>query len=93
MNKWMVRVGTERYGIGSETVMNGAPIPLDEQDLLGLKMELMFGNTLRKYWEDRDFPTLKQHAQDHIDLEIRSIDHLIRVVRRGKSDVFYTASW
>lgn len=92
-NNWILGIGAERHGINAESVLNGAHIPLDEQDLLGLKVELLFGTTLRKYWEDRDDPALKLSAQDHVDAEIQAIDHLIRVVRRGKSEVFYTASW
>lgn len=92
-NNWILGIGAERHGIDAESVLNGAHIPLDEQDLLGLKVELLFGTTLRKYWEYRDDPALKLSAQDHVDAEIKAIDHLIRVVRRGKSEVFYTASW
>jgi hypothetical protein len=95
MNRWMLGIGKERHGIDSEAVMNGTPIPLDEQDLLGLKVELMFGSTLREYWENY-YSTLHYSTgdvQSAVDSEVRAIDHLIRVVRRGKSDVFYIASW
>jgi hypothetical protein len=94
MNRWMLNIGKERHGIDAEAVMNGTPIPLDEQDLFGLKVELMFGSTLREYWENgRLASTSTVDVQSAVDSEVRAIDHLIRVVRRGKSDVFYTASW
>jgi hypothetical protein len=95
MNRWMLDIGKERHGIDAEAVMNGTPIPLDEQDLLGLKVEMAFGSMFQKYWENY-YSTLHYPTGDvqfAVDSEVRAIDHLIRVVRRGKSEVLYTASW
>jgi UDP-2,3-diacylglucosamine pyrophosphatase LpxH len=44
---------------------------------------MVFGDVFKTYWASTAM----------VDIDAQIIDHLIRVVRRGKSIVFYTSSW
>jgi hypothetical protein len=85
LNMWMLTRALDRYHITPSEVLSGREIRLDEEDLLALKLEMMFGDMFKTYWGGG--------AQRLVDIDARIIDHIIRVVRRGKSIVFYTSSW
>lgn len=85
LNTWMLTRALDRYHIAPSEVFSGREIRLDEEDLLALKLEMVFGDMFKTYWAF--------DAQRLADIDAQIIDHLIRVVRRGKSIVFYTSSW
>jgi hypothetical protein len=86
LNMWMLTRALDRYHIAPSEVLSGREIRLDEEDLLALKLEMVFGDMFKTYWASSG-------AEAMVDIDAQIIDHLIRVVRRGKSIVFYTSSW
>lgn len=100
LNTWMLTRALDRYHIAPSEVLSGREIRLDEEDLLALKLEMVFGDMSKTYWQSHtgSYTSLygaygASEVQRPMDIDARIIDHLIRVVRRGKSVVFYTSSW
>lgn len=97
LNHWMLELSAKQLGPKPEAVMNGAPIFLREPDLISLKFEMMFNPPFQEYWADYYYG-LHSHektnpAQTRLNEDLSRLDHLIRVSRRGRSVIFYTASW
>jgi hypothetical protein len=97
LNNWMIELSTKRSGPNAESMMNGAPIFLSEQDLVSLKLEMMFNSSFQDYWVNyfHGLYALEEAnpVQTQLNKDISRVDHLIRVRRRNHSSVFYIASW
>jgi hypothetical protein len=94
LHRWMMELAREKLGalnLDAEALMNGAPILLNESDILRLKMEVVFGDLSSSYWEERIPDPLDSNYQVSEDIAV--IDRMLRVSRRNRSYIFYTASW
>ena len=94
LNTWMMvlardRVDPERRMSLGQDILNGAAIILHEEDIMALKMEVMFGDMFHRYWEG--MPSVS--ADTVVAAEIATFDRLLRIAKRNRSHIYYIASW
>lgn len=101
LNKWMIKLADEKLFHKADkadvmAIMNGAPLFLDESDILRLKMDIVFGDLATKYWDDWTSDLFYESAPETARLVAKDIevcDRAIRILRRKASVIYYTASW
>lgn len=98
INGWMEELYRHKYPEDSPPLYNPFYLLLDAEDILSLKMEMMFGSVApRPTWEAARYDWHYGHWEDGVlppnDNDTASFDRALRIIRNNRSYIYYTSSW